>query len=240
MYRHRAARLLIGVLVTTALVSCTADGPSQSAAEPEVSSHKLAPPNEHTLAPPNDDRDIGLSKELAAARAAELGIDDPPNVLPIREITPDASGLRVKTQCMIDRGYPYEFDDPSGESVSIDMNGIDEEQFNIDSYICELQYPVEKRFQRDLGEREWRILHDHYVKSYIPCVEALGYVVEPFPSFDVYFSRIQGGELPYTPALEVGPQVQQDVMMGKYPSVDEFNRSVCSDTVDLDLLYPPG
>lgn len=182
---------------------------------------------------------LGLTEELAAARAAELGIDNPPAVVPISAITPDAAGLRIKTQCMIDKGYPYEFDDPSGETVSIDMHGIDQEQFNLDTYVCEMQYPVEQRFQRPLGEREWGILYDHYVNTYIPCVENLGYSVEPPPSRDVYISKALGGELPYSPALEVGPQVMEGVDRGLYESVDDFHRSVCPDTVSLDVLYPP-
>src|SRR5690606_5797175 len=85
----------------------------------------------------------------------------------------------------------------------------------------------------------WEILYDHYVNTYIPCVESLGYSVEPPPSRDVYISKVLGGELPYSPAVEVGPQVMEDVERGLYESVDDFHRSVCPDTVNLDILYPP-
>lgn len=236
MNRWSSVAVCFGALLT--LGGC-ADANPGDAGDPEGSAVATELDVPSRANDSGEDPGIGLSRESAAARANELGIDDPPDVAPIRAITPDAAGLRVKTQCMIDKGYPYEFDDPSGDTVSIDMKGIDEEQFNLDTYICELQYPVERRFQRDLDERGWRILYDHYVGTYIPCVESLGYVVDPFPSFEVYFSRIQAGEMPYSPALEVGPQVMQDVELGKYESVGEFHRSVCPDTVSIDLLYPP-
>lgn len=71
----------------------------------------------------------------AARRAAELGIEDPPDVEVIREISPDAAGLKVQTDCMIEKGYPYEYDS-GGDVASIDLGLVDHEQFQLDTYIC--------------------------------------------------------------------------------------------------------
>src|SRR5690606_2761350 len=60
------------------------------------------------------------------------------------------------------------------------------------------------------------ILYDHYVNTYTPCVESLGYSVEPPPSRDVYISTRVGGELRHRPVVEVGHQVMEDDERGLY------------------------
>lgn len=42
--------------------------------------------------------------------ASRLSIDDPPAVQPIRNITPDGSGLQTLAECMSDKGYDYQYD----------------------------------------------------------------------------------------------------------------------------------
>lgn len=182
---------------------------------------------------------VGMDPESAAERAEHLGIEDPPDVEPIRNIAPDGSGLRVLAECMADKGYDYTMD-PSGEAVNIDLQGFSEEQHNLDTYICEMQYPVETRFRGDNGEREWLLIYDHFAEEYIPCVREQGYVVQPVPTVESYLEGIRAGRVPHTPVTEVWDQVQVDVDAGRYGSVDEFHRTLCRDTVDLDVLFPAG
>lgn len=173
---------------------------------------------------------------MAARRAADLGVEDPPEVEVIREIAPNAQGLKVLTDCMIDKGYPYEYDETQ-DGVSIDTGLIDYEQHQLDTYICEMQYPVAQQYQVEWGQREWRTLYDHYVQEYIPCVTRLGYVPEPSPTFEVFYETVTRGGPPWSPETEILPQLRQDIDAGEYASLDQFHRDVCPDSPPLEALY---
>lgn len=174
-------------------------------------------------------------EEQAAILARELGITDPPEVTPIREIAPDDEGLRVQTECMMDKGWPYQ-KDPDGGWV-LELNNEQESAFNLDSYVCQLQYPVAERYRQPWGQVQHEARYTYLTETYLPCVRAQGYSVDEPPSLEVFIEGDAAGR-PWIPSSEVLPQVLADVP-DRWSSWDEFD-GVCPQATPLDLLYPPS
>lgn len=173
-------------------------------------------------------------EDHAAGLAAQLGIDDPPRVEPIREVAPDDEGLRIQTQCMIDLGWPYREDRDGGWVLELQV--AQEDAFNLDSYVCQLQYPVAARYRQPWGESQHRARYAYLVDDYLPCVRSHGYSVAEPPTFEVFVEGDAAGS-PWVPSSEVLPQVLADIPE-RWASWDAFD-DVCPQQTPLDELYPP-
>lgn len=169
----------------------------------------------------------------AATLAEELGIEDPPMVSSIREVSPDEEGLRVQTMCMVDKGWPYVQDRDGG--WVLELNVEQEEAFNLDSYVCQLQYPVAARYRQPWGREQLQARYNYLTDTYLPCVRGQGYAVGDPPTFAVFLEGDSAGR-PWIPSTEVMPQVLADVP-GRWASWAEFDRT-CPQATPLDLLYP--
>lgn len=176
----------------------------------------------------------GTFEEYAAGLAAQLGIDNPPKVEPIREVAPDDQGLRLQTQCMIDVGWPYQQDRDGG--WVLELRAAQEDAFNLDSYVCQLQYPVAARYRQPWGEPQHRARYAYLVDDYLPCVRSHGYTVAEPPTFEVFVEGDAAGS-PWVPSSEVLPQVLADIPE-RWASWDAFD-DVCPQQTPLDELYPP-
>lgn len=172
--------------------------------------------------------------DYAAALADELGITDPPEVSPVREVAPDDEGLRIQTQCMIDRGWPYREDQDGGYVLELRVE--QEASFNLDSYVCQLQYPVAERYRQPWGRTQHEARYAYLTEIYLPCVRAQGYSVAEPPSLEVFVEDEASGR-PWIPSSGVLPQVLADVPE-RWASWEEFD-SVCPQGTPLDELYPP-
>ena len=184
--------------------------------------------------PPVTPAQSGAFEEYAAGLAAQLGIENPPVVEPILEVAPDDQGLRIQTLCMIDLGWPYQ-EDPDGGWV-LELQAAQEDAFNLDSYVCQLQYPVAARYREPWGETQHRARYAYLVDDYLPCVRSHGYSVAEPPTFEVFVEGDAAGS-PWVPSSEVLPQVLAEVP-DHWASWDAFDE-VCPQQTPLDELYPP-
>ncbi len=79
-----------------------------------------------------------------ARLASDLGLTEPPEVAPVRHITPRES-QEVYTGCLQDAGWSE-----SGPDEGIEIPAGQQESFNLAYYVCLQQYPVEEKYTQPL------------------------------------------------------------------------------------------
>lgn len=190
-----------GVLVLSVLVGCATSGPPGEIAE-DVSGSAGG---------------VGYaSTEEALADLAEMyGIQDPPQVEPIREITP-AESKRVYDECMVERGWPV-------VNGHIRFTQDQRESLNMDQYICKAKYPIRQEYLQPLDEAAWGRVYDYWVSETLPCLESEGLVIAEPPTRETFVERRA-----WTPDSDaVRDQVRDRVGQGDYPDIEHVFTEVC-------------
>ncbi len=89
--------------------------------------------------------------------------------------------------CMEEEGFPAEAlagggvrfgDVPSSQALA----------HNLAFFTCEARYPLMDKYWADITEDQLRRLYAHHVDESIPCLQGMGYEVEPPPSIQQYLS----------------------------------------------------
>lgn len=103
-----------------------------------------------------------------------------------------------------------------------------------------MQYPVAQKYQVELGEREWRILYDHYVQKLLavriaPWLPTRG----PAHVHHILWECTTGPAVgqPWSPVMDISPQLRQGIGAGTYESLEQFHRDVCPDSPGLDAFF---
>lgn len=81
--------------------------------------------------------------DVLAVEAERLGIDDPPDVVPIRYVTPQEAD-RYYHECMAEQGWKAE---PDGSYVSTEEQA---EAINLSDYVCLASYPIPAEYLQPL------------------------------------------------------------------------------------------
>lgn len=151
-----------------------------------------------------------------AAVAEMLGIEDPPEVEPTREVTP-AESKAVVDECVVERGWPM--DEHGGFSYPEEQSAA----FDIDYYVCIASYPIRQEYLQPLDDAAWSRIYDYWTTTTVPCLRDEGLEVAEPPTRETFLASRA-----WTPDdSSVRRQVEDLVAQGRYPGVEHVFTQVC-------------
>lgn len=113
------------------------------------------------------------------------GIQDPPDVVVVRETRPEEMGASV-AECVREQGFEARaFPDGSWETVGAPGQG---DAVALAEYVCIAQYPLQPQFYQPLGDARLRQSYEYHVSTTIPCLQGLGYTTPEPPTAEVYIA----------------------------------------------------
>lgn len=156
--------------------------------------------------------------DVLAVEAERLGIDDPPDVVPIRYVTPQEAD-RYYHECMAEQGWKAE---PDGSYVSTEEQA---EAINLSDYVCLASYPIPAEYLQPLTDDQWAYLYDYWIETTLPCFAEHGLEVRDVPSRATFL----GAPYNWNPISAVSDhEVETKVVQaGKAESVNDFFATVC-------------
>lgn len=199
--RPGGARRLLAVVMAGCVATggCAADGEHDSGG---------------TGASPDQNREEELSDY-----ARVLGIDDPPAVEVVREVSPEDQ-VGALRECMGESGFAVS--DPQSTSLEWDVPQGQDEAFSLAIYVCNARYPIAQEHRAPLDADGRGGLYDHWVSETIPCLQSLGYSVEVPPSRDSFMAGAM-----WDPRASTMEQVMADVSEGRWASEDSVYGQEC-------------
>lgn len=116
----------------------------------------------------------------------DFGVE-PPRAELVRYIDPREYG-KVRAKCMRGEGWPAEENDGGGMGFTERIPN-EQAQAQQDSWFrCQYRYPVHPMYLEPYGERQVRVLYDHYADTVVPCLTTEGYVLE-VPTWETFAAR---------------------------------------------------
>lgn len=138
-------------------------------------------------------------KKQAEGWADFLGVEDPPEVKPVRYVETEERD-EVVLQCLSEAGYTI-------IDGGVDVPTGNEEAFALAQYTCYMQYPVPERYAQPWGEEQVRAQYAWTIDFVIPCLEERGHPIAPPPSESVFVDSYDSD--PYYPFVEVNLAVPE-------------------------------
>lgn len=136
----------------------------------------------------------GLSAEYAqmlADQAEMFGLDDPPQVTPLRVVFRDEY-YAVQQSCLADQGFETELG-PDGEGLTVELADGQAEAHYLADYICSARFPLHAAYSRDLTEAQLRVYYDWNREEVASCMANRGYEPSEPPSFPVFVETYRSG-----------------------------------------------
>lgn len=158
------------------------------------------------------------------ALARSLGIEDPPDVPVVQEISAEEH-IPMLESCMTEAGFPPV--NPGRASLEWEPAEEQQEAFHRAYYTCSAQYPIAGEFQPYDGEQLGAV-YDHWVEETIPCLAALGYVTSGMPSREAFI----GGAV-WDPRESTYQDVMRDVSNGRWIDEEDVYTTQCPTSPDL-------
>lgn len=153
-----------------------------------------------------------------AALARSLGIEDPPDVPVVQEISAEQH-IPMLESCMTEAGFPPV--NPGRPSLEWEPAEEQQEAFHRAYYTCSAQYPIAGEFQPYDGD-QLGALHDYWVDETIPCLAALGYETSGIPSREAFI----GGAI-WDPRESTYQEVARDVSNGRWIDEEDVYSTEC-------------
>jgi len=160
--------------------------------------------------------------------AESMGLDDPPSVSLIRQISP-AESQAVWQLCLKEAGW--DLVETDGADPYFDVPVEQEQAFNLARYVCYSQYPVADKYTDPLSQEQLEVLYEHWTSITVPCFEELGYDVGDVPTRESFLANPM-----WHPAIAIQEQVGPDVASGRWPSTEHVLYEVCPAPAD-EALY---
>ncbi len=136
-------------------------------------------------------------EDNADALASQLGIENPPEVKPVRLIRLQEYAS-AQVECLQGAGYEVGFtEDGEGVAYPAISDPALQESFNLAVYTCELEYPVQQRYMVPLTAEGLKILYAYRTGELITCLEGLGYTVSSEAPSETVFVQSGGMWSPY-------------------------------------------
>ena len=223
--RTPARRFIIFGFLTILLQGCSNPQPPN----PDQSSNSPAPPAatpalQDSEAPPSEASNTSdtsadssqahpsTREEYLAGIAIMLGVENPPTVELVREITPQEQAPIMK-ECLSEQGFTVQ---THGTSWSAEYPQGQHDAYALASYTCNAQYPLLPVYYQRMNEDTLRSLYEWETTVIVPCLEARGHQVD-VPSLERYIDNYvvrdrQWSPEPPDPACDHVPPVE--VMMG--------------------------
>ena len=122
-------------------------------------------------------------------------------------IRPDVTFIRyvqqnewatIQADCMNAMGFLNVSETPDGGLASGTVPEAQAEAYQVASYVCDAEYPLDPKYSIPLTDDRIGVLYDYYVDELTPCLEKEGYSVTPAPSESTFISSYRsGGWTPY-------------------------------------------
>lgn len=217
--RRRARRVATVVLVLLLTGAAGCSGPEPSPAESE----------------PVDEGPIPRA-EVLAQLAESNGLEDVPDVPVVREATSFTEKMSLYADCLTEAGYPATLY-PDGSVGLTPPEGPAEKDYNLANYTCEASYPMEERFLVPYGDTQWGAVYDHYVQTFLPCAQGLGYeYTAEVPTRETFIAT---SPTAFAPLEEIRLQVDADTGPGlRWETQADFEQE-CGSTPDDEDMFPP-
>lgn len=124
----------------------------------------------------------GSSEAALEQIVATWGIEDPPEVAPIRTVSPEEF-QDLFASCMAAAGFPQ------GGDGGYNSAGQDE-AFATAMYTCTAQYPIDDIYTEPLTDAQMRFWYSYLVEEAVPCYESNGWPVEQssIPSEELFIA----------------------------------------------------
>lgn len=151
--------------------------------------------------------------------ARALGIEDPPAVEVVREVSPEQQVEAVR-DCMVENGDSVV--DPQSSSLEWVVPKDGEVSFSLAIYTCNARFPIAQQYRNPLDAEGRGVLWGHWVGETIPCLEALGYTVAVPPSRETFVA----GAL-WDPRASTMEQVWADVDQGRWTDEESVYTDQC-------------
>lgn len=129
--------------------------------------------------------------QMLADRAEMFGLDDPPQVTPLRVVFRDEY-YAVQQSCLADQGFETELG-PDGGGLTVELADGQAEAYYLADYICSARFPLHAAYTRDLTETQLRVYYDWNRVEVASCMTSRGYQPSEPPSFPVFVETYRSG-----------------------------------------------
>ena len=171
-----------------------------------------------------DQATLQYLKDNANALAGQLGIDNPPEVKPVRLIRLQEYAS-AQVECLQGAGYEASLtEDGEGVTYPVISDPALQESFNLAIYTCELEYPVQQRYMVPLTDEGLKMLYAYRTGELITCLEGLGYNVSSEAPSETVFVQSGGMWSPYETLAIRSDDVKQTSADCPQPPDDVYGR----------------
>lgn len=191
--------------VAVVLAGCTGPGEGDPAAPSAGAASTSSPSPPHTApspAGPEATADHGETSGTSSHAdtleqfAAMAGIDDPPEVQPVRVIT-SAEWPEVTSECLTGAGFPVTVGDHG--DVGIELVSPDQSSaYDRAMYVCMAQHPVDSQNTEALTDEQLGRYYDWALASPLACMRERGHPVAEPPTLPTFIANYRAtGELSF-------------------------------------------
>lgn len=97
-----------------------------------------------------------------------------PEVNLVRWTVPGAERGETMTKCLVDSGFPANFDGVDAWYFNPPVPESQSEALTLASYVCESKYTMDPVYISTYTEDQLRVMYDYWTQYYVPCVRAHG------------------------------------------------------------------
>lgn len=235
----RARLVALAVAVCTAVGGCSSSGDEQPDADPgsvNTATPPMPPEGSQGANKPGQSDDHGGNAAAAVAShedtlrqfAEAFGIEDPPDVEPIRVVDQGERG-QVMSECLTEAGFPVTLE-PDG-TVGMEFASPDQmSAYDLAVYVCMAQYPLDPRLSGELTDAQLRIYYDWLLEHPVVCMHDRGHPVADPPTPETFIATYRArGELHFF-ADGLPPGQEADIMSDVLEN--------CEIEPPLEVLFP--
>lgn len=125
-----------------------------------------------------------------------FGIDDPPEVTPIRVVSSREENSDVLAACLEEQGFTVEI---TAEGFQVRLaNGQGEAYFRAD-YVCSGQYPLHEGYMSPLTSEQLAVHYKWTTEHLVPCMVENGFDVESVPTWETYRAEFEATQRIWNP-----------------------------------------
>lgn len=200
------------VVLCSALTACSGPG-SKSATDDTGAGSNVPPAPETPGSQPGPSQSGGLSQHEDTLRqfAETFGVEDPPDVEPIRYVSSGEERADVMKECLTEAGFPVTV----GDDGAVVMEFASPEQtsdYNRASYVCMAQYPLDPRMTGELADAQLDRYYDWLLAHPVACMRERGHPVAEPPTRETFIANYRAtGELLFF-ADDLPPDLEAEIM----------------------------
>ncbi|WP_136053625.1 hypothetical protein [Microbacterium sp. K24] len=150
-----------------------------------------------TTGDPIDSSTLKILNENSRQIAAALGLENPPDVQPVRLVKPN-EWAAAQIDCLNAAGYDASYtSDLEGVSYPSFSESAMAESLNFAIYTCESQYPVSPKYNLPLSSDQLAFLYQYRATELTECLSRAGYSPDIGAPSEAVFIETDGAWDPY-------------------------------------------